>query len=55
MTPLRTQSFGPGDGFVEEPGVAHRAVNPGPVVATLRVTCLGVAPGESEDTIFDPC
>lgn len=49
-----TQTFGPGEGFVEEPGVTHRAVNPGPGLATLYVTYLGVAPGESEDMIEEP-
>lgn len=48
-----SQTFGAGDGFVEEAGIIHRATNEGSTLVMLYVTYLGV-PADQPGNVFEP-
>ena len=54
-----TQRFSAGQGFFEEAGVIHKAMNEGSTIAILWVTYLGIPAGSPPDVYepgsFDPC
>jgi quercetin dioxygenase-like cupin family protein len=58
-TSCARQTFTTGQGFVEEPGVIHRAANQSGTLAVLVVTYLGVPSGQPGDIFepptYDPC